>query len=87
MAEDSMVDCPVESTPEIQLGSYANAIRIKRTSMGHHVLDFLLYSEVEKRAQVVSRIRISDDFVPQVLDRLHLAYRDFSSVVDLDQAV
>jgi hypothetical protein len=82
MGEDELVDCPVEVGPEHQLGAYANAFRVRRTTKGEHILDFLLYSEVENAAKVVSRVRIPDAFVPQMEARLGTAFRDFEGVAD-----
>jgi len=79
---DSLVDCPIEVGPEHQLGAYVNAFRVRRTAKGEHVLDFLLYSEVENAAKVVSRIRVDEAFVPHIKERLGTAFRDFRGMVD-----
>jgi hypothetical protein len=64
------VDCPVDPPSESEVyGTFANAIKL--TVDGSEVLiDFCLYSEEAHRAQVVSRVRVSQDFLPIIHQKI-----------------
>jgi len=53
-----------------KLGTYANAFQASEGDDGAVYLDFLLYSTTEKRAVVVTRIRVDPGFLPQCHERL-----------------
>lgn len=47
----------VEVPDDFRLGCFANAFRVEDVD-GECILDFLVYSERESKAQVVSRVRV-----------------------------
>lgn len=64
-------ECPVEVAPEHRLGCFANAFRIVEGGTSEEcLLDFLVYSEREGKAQVVSRVRIRPTLLASIRDRL-----------------
>lgn len=72
MAEtDRRVDCAVTIPPELQLGAFANAFRIIQDTGQDFYLDFLVFSETEKKAVLVARIRVHATFLPAVRERLN----------------
>lgn len=67
----STPECPVEVAPELRLGCFANAFRVVEGGFpGECFLDFLVYSEREQKAQVVSRVRVCPSFLVCIRDRL-----------------
>ena len=52
------------------LGTYANAFRVIEDGAGEMFLDFMVYSGLEAEAEVVSRVRVRQDFVQVILDHL-----------------
>ena len=67
---DQRVDCPVTIPPGKEVGEFANAFRVLPDSGTEWLLDFLVFSESERLAQVVSRIRIQGTLLPAIRDRL-----------------
>lgn len=62
------VHCDVED-PEDLYGTFANSFRI--TQDGSEILlDFCVYSERENRARVVSRVRVSAEFLPIIHQKI-----------------
>jgi hypothetical protein len=65
------VDCPVEfSTDASPFGQFANAVRLVPEGGQECFLDFCVYSAQEKRAKVVSRVRIHRSFLPAIQRRI-----------------
>jgi hypothetical protein len=63
------VDCPVDEPEEDFYGTFANAIRLKAD--GQEILiDFCVWSEAQNRARVVSRVRVSQDFLPIIHQKI-----------------
>jgi len=63
------VDCPVEGPEADPYGTFSNAIKVSLD--GSEVLiDFCVYSEAENRARVVSRVRVSQDFLPIIHQKI-----------------
>jgi len=61
---------PRVETPEyIRTGGYANAVRIVSDESGC-LLDFLAYSEYEGAAVIVTRVRVSKDFLPLIREHI-----------------
>lgn len=83
MPEDpSRVSCPVEFQPGAQRGEYANAFRVV-ADIGHDVfLDFLVYMPAERKAYVVSRVRVHKTFLPNIRSRCGQAMAELSKVED-----
>jgi len=52
------------------LGSFANAFRVTKGPGADCFLDFLLYSALERRAVVVARVRVQQEFLSTVCGRL-----------------
>ena len=61
------VNCDVIS--EDNFGSYANAFRVIYEG-SEVVLDFCVYSETNNTAKLVSRIRVSQDFLDVMVGRI-----------------
>lgn len=72
--------CVVDVSGAQVLGVFANAFRIVRQEGNPEecLLDFLVYSEVEGRARVVSRVRVRTSFLPDIRDRLGVLLKETS---------
>ncbi len=64
------IDCPVNVSPEKEMGEFANAFRILKDVGSEWFLDFLIYSERENVATVVARIRVQEGMLKAIRDRL-----------------
>ena len=71
MSEDRRIECPVVVPPNLAVGEYANAFRIVHDSGTEWFLDFLVFSESENTAKVVSRTRVQEAFLGAVQLRLN----------------
>ena len=61
MTKHKLVNCPIEE-PADPYGEFVNSFRI--SSDGSEILlDFCLYSEIGEKAKVVSRVRVSQEFL------------------------
>jgi len=67
------VDCPVEPPSGDPYGEFANALRISLDG-GQILLDFCVYSESENTARVVSRVRVSKDFIPIIHQKIGASF-------------
>lgn len=67
---------PVTDVEDI-FGTYINAFRVTEDGEGCF-LDFLLYSEVEKIAVLVSRVWVPEDLVPEIHGCLVQALADLT---------
>jgi hypothetical protein len=65
-------DCSVEVSPQHRLGFFANAFRIVQADNQEEcLLDFLVYSELGGKAQVIPRVRVRTSLLPDIRDRLN----------------
>lgn len=64
--------------PEVKFGKFANAFRVIEEVGPDCFLDFIVYSGQEKRAEVVSRVRVRKEFLPTVRECLGQAFHEFS---------
>ena len=71
------VNCKVEE--ENTFGNYANAFRLLFDGKDI-VLDFCLYSELAGKAQLISRVRISEEFLPVIIERLESSLKNLTTV-------
>lgn len=69
-------DCPVMIPPEKIAGDYANAFRVFRDSNREWFLDFLVYSVTDNRATLIARVRVLEEFLPVLRDRLGQAMQE-----------
>jgi len=60
----------VKVPPGKEVGEFANAFRILRDGGTEWLLDFLVYSAQGQTAVVVSRLRVQQEFLPAMRDRL-----------------
>ena len=65
------VNCDVRVPPHRRLGEYANAFRILADTGPEFLLDFLVYSQSERRATVVARVRMHRDSLETVREQLN----------------
>jgi len=63
----------------MRIGVYANAFRIFHDSGDEFFLDFIHYSESEKLAQVVSRVRIHLPMIDAIQKRMALSFEEISA--------
>lgn len=63
------VDCPVEGPAEDPYGTFSNAIQLS-VDGAEVLIDFCVYSEAENKAVVVSRVRVSQDFLPIIHQKI-----------------
>ena len=59
-------DCPIITPPELKMGAFVNAFRILPDIGEELLLDFCVYSQQEHEATVVARLRVHQDFIPQL---------------------
>jgi len=64
----SKVDCEVLGEVG-DFGEYSNAVRVVRDG-DDFLLDFCVYSNLEKRARLMSRIRVHQSFLSVIIERL-----------------
>ena len=64
------IDCHVQVPPEHRLGVYANAFRVLEGPDGRCQMEFLVYSDVENTAAVVSRAPVSRSLLPVIRSRI-----------------
>ena len=62
------VICTVDA-PSNPFGEFANSFRISQDG-SEVLLDFCVYSELEKIARVVSRVRVSLEFLPAIHQKI-----------------
>jgi len=63
------LDCSVDSGEDL-FGQFANALRLTLDG-SEALLDFCVYSEAEDCAKVVSRVRVSVDFLPVISEKIN----------------
>jgi hypothetical protein len=63
---------------DLRVGAFANAFRLTPDTDGECFLDFCVYSPSEDCACIVARVRVRNDFVPVIVDRLAEGLRDIS---------
>ena len=77
---DERVTPEVSVPPEHQVGVFANAFRLLHDSGNEWFLDFLAHSEQEKKATVVARVRVLEEFLPSICDRLNLTLKEVTTI-------
>lgn len=72
------IECEVDFKGHPTVGEYANAFRVLPdvATDDDFFLDFLIYSEDEKKAFLVSRVRVRKDFLPAIQVRLGEALQE-----------
>jgi len=70
MPRQARVECEVHVDPRKALGVYSNAFRLCEGAPGRCLLEFLVYSESENRAQVALKISVRNSFLPVIRDSL-----------------
>ena len=70
MPRQAQVECEVIVDPKKALGVYSNAFRLCEGGSGHCLLEFLVFSETENRAQVVLKFSVRNSFLPVIRDSL-----------------
>ena len=78
--EEKRVECPVRVDPHRMMGVYTNAFRIVPGDDEECVLDFFLYSSVEGKAVLVSRVWVHIDLLPSIRETLSEVATDLSDV-------
>ena len=74
------VDCEFIELPEDKrIGSFANAFRVVSDVGSEFLLDFLIFSQAEKTAVVVARIRVHSNMLPAIRDRLGAVLTELES--------
>lgn len=73
------VNVPVVVPPEKLAGDYANAFRVFRDSNREWFLDFLVYSATDQTATVIARVRVLEEFLPVLRDRLGQVLSEIAS--------
>lgn len=74
--EQKKLRCHVEFEGGSKEGVYANAFRIVEGDEVNCFLDFLIYSEKDNEAKVVTRVRINRCLLPDIRDRMKEAVVD-----------
>jgi len=64
------VDCNVLVPSDKKTGDFANAFRVVQDNGREWFLDFFVYSTMDQKATLVSRIRVLEEFLPAIRDRL-----------------
>ncbi len=60
----------IEMSDDKRHGAFANAFRVVSEVGPEFLLDFLVYSQTEKRAEVVARVRVHGHMLPAIRDRI-----------------
>jgi hypothetical protein len=81
MTEQKKVEVVVPD--KFRLGTFANAFRIVPDTGDEVYLDFCVYSEQEKQADIVARIRVHKSFLPSIRDRIGKSLMNVSQVQDV----
>lgn len=63
----------IVESPEVQLGTFANAFRVLAAAGDSCVLDFIVYSAHEGQAAVQTRVRVRRQFLAQIRTALEEA--------------
>lgn len=71
--------CEVKVPQSQRFGSFANAFRVLQDAGQEYLLDFLVYSETEKSAKVVARLRVYAPMLPAIRDRLAATMQEIGS--------
>ena len=79
MSTHRQIACDVDIPKNKRFGVFANAFRILQDAGVEYLLDFLLYSEQERSAQVVARLRVHAHMLPAIRDRLGLTMTEIQS--------
>lgn len=75
----SNVTCYIDVTPGIEVGTFANAVRIIPDTNQDFFVDFLVYSSTECRARVVGRIRVHESLLIPIRERFILTINDLEN--------
>ena len=67
---ERIVSCEVALPKNKRFGVFANAFRVLQDAGPEYLLDFLVYSEAEKSATVVARLRVLAPMLPAIRERL-----------------
>ena len=81
MSSDVRVDVPVRVPDEMEHGEYVNAFRVLHDQGQEWLLDFVLLSGREQKGVVVSRLRIQQELLEKMRDRLS------TTLTELDRAL
>jgi hypothetical protein len=68
------IECPISGPVEDPFGEFANAFRLS-VDGAEILLDFCVYSEAENTARVVSRVRVSKDFLPVIVQKIGRSFK------------
>jgi len=79
------ISCEIVTPKNRTFGEFANAFRILPDSGDEFLLDFLLYSEQARSAQVVSRVRVRAPMLAAIRDRLGFALTELKGKQPIDE--
>lgn len=68
-------DAECEVPKNMQMGAFSNAFRVMQDGEDWF-LDFAVYSEIVGHAKVVARVRVREDFLKSIQDRLDVAIQE-----------
>jgi len=86
MATDERVDVPVRVPSEMEQGEYANAFRVLHDQGQEWLLDFVVLSGREQKGVVVSRLRIQQELLEKMRDRLSTALAELTEALAAQKA-
>ena len=79
---DERIECPVHVPIEKEEGDFVNAFRVVSTGEEDWYLDFVEYSSETGAGKVVSRLRVHEEFLSAMKDRLEGTILEISAVRD-----
>ena len=65
-----VTECHVTVSPDLAVGTFANAFRVIHDVGAEYFLDFLVYSATDGQAKVVSRVRVHEHFLGLIHERM-----------------
>ncbi len=76
MARVHLVEDSIDISEELLLGEFSNAFRVLPSTRGECYLDFILYSEGARKAVVIQRVRVRQEFLAHVTSLMSEVLQD-----------
>ena len=76
---DRRIQCPVDDAAPVVTSKEVNAFRILPETGRAYFLDFIPYSPASQKAEVVSRMRVHEDALHAIRERLSSDIKDAPS--------
>lgn len=71
----------------LKMGTFVNAFRVLPDVGDEFFLDFCVYSQQEKEATLISRLRVHKAFLGLILEHLDQTFQDLNALADISDSV